>query len=266
MHPDDILRYPLGWTKEVRKLYFNKFLLNYRRGRYRVSVDTFSNTEILDCLERELRSPNTVRKHVRKILEGKNVESILVLGPGSGGMGNALRNLYGTSTLFEVDINPFVINRLKQKYHKDVMRRPIIGSASNIPRESHSIDLVVAYSVFRYINDTERVCREIERILKPNGFAFVAEGKKKEIIDKIKYSLLKLKIDSSLSRVVIPTVRLPHLTFFYWLLSAYQKNQLVEKIVNREMKNKSISLVEAAFNIAGSSLGTIYGISWKKHD
>jgi len=60
-----------SWSKTAQELYFNKFLPDYRSGRFVVTDGTFSNLEILNCLESETNSSHSLAKLLEKLLSNK---------------------------------------------------------------------------------------------------------------------------------------------------------------------------------------------------
>lgn len=52
-------------------------------------------------------------------------------------------------------------------------RKFVYGVAEKIPFNDNSFDLVTATHVFEHIKDLEPVCREVNRVLKPDGKAFI---------------------------------------------------------------------------------------------
>lgn len=250
-----------NWPKIAQDLYFNKFLPDYRSGRFAVSDETFSNLEVLDCLESETSSLCSVSKSLKKLLDNKQVDSIVVVGAGSGRLGTQILKQFSQIILYEVDKNPIVVDRLQNKYNNEIHRKPILGEACKLPLKTASTDVILCYGVFRYINNIRESLDEFMRVLKDNGKIIISEAKDVYTMEKIKASLKQQKI--KYETMITPTIRLPHLTFFYYLVHQYGYDKEVTQVINEAMINGK-TMVQAAFLLAGCSLGSIYTVILEK--
>lgn len=250
------------WSKEVQHLYFNKFLPDYHSGRFVVSSETFSNIEILDCLESETSSSRCVARLIGNQLDSKPIRSILVVGAGSGRLGVQIRSLFPKVILLEVDKNLTVIKHLESKHKNDFCRKPMYGVAHKLPFKDNSIDTIICYSVFRYIKNRRESIDEFIRVAKNDGTIMIGEAKERLIIEEVNGFLAEKNIQYQ--KKTIPTVKLPHLTFFYYLVNRYGKNITITKMIDQETKITNTTVIQTAFKLAGYSLGSIYTVIWEK--
>lgn len=243
------------WPTELEQIYYGRFLPDCKSGRFVVSNSIFSTYDILDCLENEINSAWAVAKLIKNLLHQK-VNSILVVGSGSGRLGTQIRELWPTVNLIEIDKNQFVVERLQHKHKNDSLRKPYYADACCMPFDDESIDVIICYSVFRYIGNLDMALGELMRVTKKNGTVIIAEAKDFYTIEKIKRILNMRKI--SFKRKLIPSVRLPHLTFYYYLLAQYTKDKIITEFIDGRKDKNNTSYFQSAFELAGSSLGSIY--------
>jgi ubiquinone/menaquinone biosynthesis C-methylase UbiE len=250
------------WVKGTKKLYYEKFMVDICNGNFVVSDKTFSNSKILDCLESETASVVCEAKMVKKIVSEKKIKSVLIVGSGSGRLATEILNIFPNIKLYEVDKNPAVIRRLKNKFKDRSCRQSILSTASNLPFKDNSIDLVLCYSVFRYIKNIKETIAELVRVTDKKGSLIISEAKDKNTFKMIVQEIMKQKIIFKTNTK--SKVPLPRLTFFYYLIDKYNKNEHVKKIIDEEKIRKNIGLEQAAFNIAGYSLNNIYSVICSK--
>jgi ubiquinone/menaquinone biosynthesis C-methylase UbiE len=250
------------WVKGTKKLYYEKFMVDIYNGDFVVSDKTFSNSKILDCLESETASVVYEAKLVKKVISDKKIKSVLIIGSGSGRLATEILNTFPNIKLFEIDKNPAVIKRLKNKFKDYPYRQPILSTASDLPFKDNSIDLVLCYSVFRYIKNIKGTIAELIRVTDKKGFVLISEAKDEITFKKITKEIIKQKIMFKTNTK--SKVKLPRLTFFYYLIDKYSKNEYIKKIIDKEKIKKNIGLEQAAFNIAGYSLDNIYTVICNK--
>jgi len=257
LNPDD---HPRHWSKMIEQLYWKSF-----RGKgFRVTNETFSQTELLDCVGTETHACLEVVRTVKDLCHTMP-ETILVVGPGSGSLSSMLRRSFKKSMIYEVDINAVVIDRLISLHAQDDKRRAIQADVHHLPFSDHTIDVVVGYGVFRYISDERGAISEIQRVLRKDSLALFAEGRSRRYVEKIEQKLNQMQISCRVGSIA--NVPMPHMTFFYFLLEQYGKNALVSTLVAEAMKKKKVSRIKATYALAGQSRGTIYTISWRgSHD
>lgn len=256
-------KYSTNWTAESRNIYFNVFVPEDKNNKFLISNKTFSNNVLLDCLESETESVVYIADLFKKntVIEDSPDFSIAIIGSGSGKLGIQIRNLFPNVTIFEVDKNKTVINRLAKKHSKDFFRKTILAEAHKLPFKDHSINALICYSVFRYIDNVAQVLEEFKRVIKINGTIIVSEAKHKEEIDIIEKKL-KFIEKISYKKIINRAIELPHVTYFYYLLEKYKTDSLIkDAIVLFECKEKKI--IKKIFQFAGSSFGSIYSLIWK---
>lgn len=256
-------KYSTNWAIESQNIYFDLFVPEDKNNKFLISNKTFSNNALLDCLESETESVVYIADLFKKNTVIKNTSdfSIAIIGSGSGKLGVQIRNLFPNITIFEVDKNKTVVNRLVKKHKNDSFRKTILAEAHELPFKDHSINALICYSVFRYIENADQVLEEFKRVVKIDGTIIVSEAKHKEEINKIEKKLKT--IDKILyQKIINKAIELPHVTYFYYLLEKYKTNSLIKKaITSFECKEKKI--VKKIFEFAGSSFGSIYSLIWK---
>lgn len=249
------------WPEELKKIYHNQFLPDCKSGRFVVPNSMFSNSGVLECLENEVSSAQAIAKLVKNLSGGK-INSILIVGSGSGRLGIQVRELLPEVNLLEIDKNRLVVERLQHRYSNDIRRKSYCADVCNMPFGDGSIDLVICYSVFRYIGNLDKAVSELIRVTRGNGRVIIAEAKDFDTIERIK-GILKGK-DIGFKRKTIPSVRLPHLTFYYYLLTQYSKDRVITEFIEGKKVSGNVDRFQAAFELAGSSIGTIYALVFKK--
>lgn len=95
---------------------------------------------------------------------------------------------YGTSLLsskaafvYGVDIDEKVVSFSSKKYQSNNIKF-LVGSASQIPIETQSVDVVVSFETLEHHDKHEEMFKEIKRVLKPNGILIMSSP------DKLNYS------------------------------------------------------------------------------
>jgi SAM-dependent methyltransferase len=112
---------------------------------------------------------------VRKMLAGNRYERLLEIGYGSGVL---LPELAAhCDQLYGVDVHPYA-DAVAQAVGQIAARPQLAaGSATSLPYESSYFTCVVAVSAMEFIDDAEAACREVRRVLAPQGtFAVVTPG------------------------------------------------------------------------------------------
>jgi SAM-dependent methyltransferase len=115
------------------------------------------------------------------LLPRQPIHRLLEIGYGSGvflpELSHHCEELYG------IDIHqnhPEVARILREQ---GINARLFSGSATELPFEDGSFDCVAAISVLEFIPDLEAACREVRRILKPDGFFIVVTPGKALLLD-----------------------------------------------------------------------------------
>lgn len=246
----------------AKRIYLDQFLPSIADGSFVVDSSIFSQSEVLDCLESETDSARAQAKLVHRTVSAKTPQTIVVVGAGSGRLGTQLQLLFSRSNLIEIDKNKQVVARLNKLYDTNLSRRAVAANIKQLPLNSNSVDLVIGYSVFRYLDTVEPAIEECQRILRQNGTLVISEAKDLSTISRVKSAFKQRNF--LIQQSTIPTVRLPHLTFFYYLYSNYGTSSEISELIERQASSDHCSICRAAFTVAGSSLGSIYSIIWRK--
>ena len=245
------------------RLFQDNYKPKYGKGAFTLGRRVLFKSGVLDALE---RIPNDGTKEIiEKIVsdfEKDRIKSTVVIGSGSGKMGSNLRYHYKDTKIYDIDKEPAVIDRLKRKCSKDSLRLPLLADAQSLPFKDGSFDLVVAYSVLRYIKNTNLVIKEIYRILKKGGVAVVVEARIKKVIDSVEDFLKNKEI--SFKRYTQNKVSFTRVSFFYYLISESGKNSFLRRKIEEKRKILNCSFAEAAVQCAGSYYGSLYFILFEK--
>jgi ubiquinone/menaquinone biosynthesis C-methylase UbiE len=101
---------------------------------------------------------------------------VLDLGCGTGLVTESFIKSYSAPSSFDlVDPDSSMLLQAKERFaHENSISSFHCSSAENVPFEDESFDLVLIGSAWHWMNP-ESALKEIERILKPNGFVFIFE-------------------------------------------------------------------------------------------
>lgn len=98
--------------------------------------------------------------------------SILDVGSGLGQYTDKLARL-GAETVIGLEYQVAkAVWASKQPRHSGV--KFVVGSAEDMPFDSHTFDVVFSHTVFEHIADVERALGELRRVLKPDGVALIS--------------------------------------------------------------------------------------------
>ena len=106
---------------------------------------------------------------------------ILEIGPGSGAYTTfAARKVGEKGYVYALDIQPEMLAQLQAKLdlpeNRDIHNIDLINrSASDLPFENDSLDVVYMVTVFQEIPGKQQILKEIMRVLKPGGFLAISE-------------------------------------------------------------------------------------------
>jgi SAM-dependent methyltransferase len=112
-------------------------------------------------------------KHIFDTIKEFRGKKILEIAPGFGRITQFLSILAGE--LIVVDLNPLCIENTKEKLGHHVLAY-FVNDGKSIPKvKNNSQDLVFSYDSFVHMhaNVTEEYVKEIQRVLKPGGHAFI---------------------------------------------------------------------------------------------
>lgn len=131
---------------------------------------------------------------VSQIMEGYHRESgtVLELGPFSGGIAMELVRLYPEFEITIADESPEVVEYIEKKVSASGLAQGIAVKKTDLNNLAFSdcqFDLVVFRGAFFFLSSRENLLREIFRLLKDGGMAFVGggygKGVPKQLIDEI---------------------------------------------------------------------------------
>lgn len=97
------------------------------------------------------------------------------------GYGSAMLAKHATQVT-GIDIDTPTVERARDKYVADNLRF-LQGSATNIPLDDDSMDLVVSFETIEHLTEQDRMLREIRRVLRPKGFLLISSPNKYEYSD-----------------------------------------------------------------------------------
>lgn len=144
----------------------------------------------------------TNRYMVAQIMEGYRRDSgtVLELGPFSGGIAIELARLYPKLEITIAHESPDVVEYIEKKLSASGLAQGIAvkkTDLNNLAFNDCQFDLVIFRGAFFFLGEKENLLREIFRVLKKGGFAFVGGGHGKGvpqgIIDQIADELRKLQ-------------------------------------------------------------------------
>jgi len=100
------------------------------------------------------------------------------------GYGSALLNKTARSVI-GVDVNKDVIDKACKKYISASLTFKQ-GSATNIPLDDQSVDVVVSFETLEHLEDHDGMMKEIKRVLKPGGLLIISTPNKAEYSEPVK--------------------------------------------------------------------------------
>lgn len=119
----------------------------------------------------------------RYALVNKYITNKVVLDIASGeGYGSNLMS-QNALKVYGVDIDVDTVNKAKIKYSRNNLEY-IYGSATKIPLENNSIDVVVSFETIEHHDKHEEMMQEIKRVLKHNGLLIISTPDKAIYSDK----------------------------------------------------------------------------------
>ena len=111
-------------------------------------------------------------KRIRQCLDGleiTKVQDVLELGCGMGTVSAMLAKTYGMRVC-GIDCDPEQIELARQTYPENQILCFGMEDAARLSFPASSFDLVVTQNVFHHLSDWRPAVREIERVLRPEGF------------------------------------------------------------------------------------------------
>lgn len=125
-----------------------------------------------------------IRQRYRMILSllpKKHLHRLLEVGYGSGVFMPSL--VERCDELHGIDIHPYAqeVTDCLSSFH--ILAHLVSGTAEAMPFEDASFDAVVALSSLEFVPDIEAACRELQRVLKPNGSLVVVTPGYSPLVD-----------------------------------------------------------------------------------
>jgi ubiquinone/menaquinone biosynthesis C-methylase UbiE len=109
---------------------------------------------------------------IRKLLEGRRFERLLEIGYGSGVFMPQLATY--ADELYGIDPHPKPAEVTRALADHGIRATLVSGGAESLPYEDGFLDCAVSVSAIEYVEDIDRACRELIRVLKPGGVLAVA--------------------------------------------------------------------------------------------
>ncbi|MCO6441129.1 MAG: malonyl-ACP O-methyltransferase BioC [Nitrococcus mobilis] len=98
-----------------------------------------------------------------------NPRWILDIGAGTGATTRQLMQRYPRARFIALDIAPAMLRRARRRAPLLQRLRCACADAESLPFAAGSFDLVFSNLTLQWVNDPERVFREVQRVLRPNG-------------------------------------------------------------------------------------------------
>lgn len=142
--------------------------MNQTQGLGTVSYSVAHN-EVLEKSERQ-RVATQLTLIIKEVLKRNNFNSLKILDVGcSSGVITQFISRYGGHAI-GIDVDESAIQNAKINY-KDTKNLSFqVASGSNLPFKNTSFDIVVCNQVYSYASNSEKMMKEIYRVLKPDGF------------------------------------------------------------------------------------------------
>jgi ubiquinone/menaquinone biosynthesis C-methylase UbiE len=118
---------------------------------------------------------------VVSLLGGERVGRLLEIGYGSGVFMPELARL--SEELYGIDIHQMPEPVAESLRRFSIEARLFSGSVTAMPFEESFFDRVVAVSALEFVSDIDAACREIKRVLKPNGSLIVITPGHSPLVD-----------------------------------------------------------------------------------
>jgi ubiquinone/menaquinone biosynthesis C-methylase UbiE len=135
------------------------------------------NIDILEAEDRKIwQDPEEILGEIRL-----NSDYIAAdLGCGSGfftfPISRRVKKIYG------IDVQEEMLKFVAQKIRREKIENVelLLSEEGEIPLENHSVDLLLSVNTLHEFSDKEKMIKEIQRVLKPNGKAVIVDFKKEE--------------------------------------------------------------------------------------
>lgn len=130
----------------------------------------------------------TVIEHLHRyawIIEVIKDKKVLDIACGEGYGSNLMSEF--AKEVVGVDLSSKIIDHAQNKYIKSNLSF-LVGSASSIPFENDTFDVVVSYETLEHLYEHEEMISECHRVLKNNGILIISTPEKKTYSDKSNYN------------------------------------------------------------------------------
>jgi len=118
-------------------------------------------------------------------------DTILDIACGTGEFERLLLAEYSSQRIVGVDISDKMLAIAKQKFSAYPQVSFQIASASNLPFDNDSFDVIVSANAFHYFDDPLAALKEMRRVLKPDGKVIILDWCRDYLLCKICDVILK---------------------------------------------------------------------------
>jgi len=135
-------------------------------------------------------------KYILKDIRINPGDTVLDFGCGPGSYSVAIAELLrGTGKIFAIDTHPLAIKKVCQIARKKKLQNiQTILSDCDTGLPSNSVDVILLYYIFNDLENSDRVIRELHRVLKPEGLLSFSEYNINKISSRFeKKNLFKLE-------------------------------------------------------------------------
>ena len=125
-------------------------------------------------------------KYILRDIPVNEGDTVLDFGCGPGSYSTAMaEKLRGTGKVFALDIHPHAIKKIDNDARKKKLSniKPILSDC-NTGLPSNSVDIILLYYIFNDLENSEKVMKELFRVLKPQGILSLSEYNMKKISQK----------------------------------------------------------------------------------
>lgn len=255
----------------IKKIFVNEFYPLYSKNKLYLPNKTFSSFELLDALQDSDGSLGmfpvyedvflTIQKQSKKI-----PKNICLIGIGSGGITNYFRSKFHTTKIVEIDLNRNAIKRLQSIHKTDKLRHSLYGDICRLPTtmKNKKFDLVILYSVLRYVNNLEMAIKNSYKLLSPNGLLYLGEARKEKLIKECQEMFKKMGIKGKFS--VSKDIPLINVTFAYYLIYKSKLDPDLFKLIKSCSEKNHVSFCQMACQLADTIAGKIYSLTICKNN
>lgn len=138
-------------------------------------------------LETYIFSRDSVEHLHRYAIVSDYIKDKIVLDLASGEGYGSNKMSEKASLVYAVDIDKTAVHEAKLKYKKKNLEF-LVGSASQIPLEDNTVDIVVSFETIEHHDKHDEMMTEIKRVLKPNGLIIISTPDKLYYSDKRNYN------------------------------------------------------------------------------